>query len=499
MWGIGMNEKEDIKGKVVSGLAWTYAERILAQGISFIVSIILARLLMPQQYGTVAIVTIFITLFNVFVISGLGSSLIQKKNADSLDFSTAFYSGLVISILLYCLLFALAPLIASFYNMDDLAVFIRVLGIQLPLSSVNSVQQAYVSKKLIFKKFFFSTLFGNGVSAIIGIAMAYNGFGTWSLIFQYLINAFINTIILFFILPWRPKKEFSIVRFKSLFSYGWKILASDLIQTLYNDLRGLAIGKKYSPSDLSYYNRGQHFTSLIVTNVDASITKVLFPAISACQDDTIVVKNMTRRSIKISSFIMAPLLIGLAIVAEPLILLMLTEKWIHTVPYLQILCLANLFQPMHSANLQAIKAIGHSDVTLKLEIVKKSYSIIILILSIVLFNDPFAVAIGFVLSTFISVIVNAFPNKKLLNYGFIEQLRDILPHILIAFIMGGLVYAVGLIRLTIILSLSLQVIVGIIAYLGISKLFKIESLTYVYKIVNDVIANARYKVSKLER
>ncbi len=486
-----MNEKRNIKGKVVSGLAWTFAERILAQGISFIVSIILARLLMPDQYGTVAIVTIFITLFNVFVISGLGSSLIQKKNADSLDFSTAFYSGIVISIILYGLLFALAPLIQSFYDMDDLTVFIRVLGLQLPLSSINSVQQAYVSKKLIFKKFFFSTLFGNGISAIIGISMAYSGFGTWSLIFQYLSNIFINTIVLFFILPWRPKKEFSIERFKSLFSYGWRLLVSDLIQTLYNDIRGLALGKKYSPSDLSYYNRGQQFTSLIVTNVDASITKVLFPAISACQEDTIAVKNMTRRAIKISSFIMAPLLIGLAIIAEPLIRLLLTDKWIHAVPYLQILCLANLFQPMHSANLQAIKAIGRSDVTLKLEIVKKTYSIIILILSIVLFNDPFVVAIGFVLSTFISVIVNAIPNKKLLDYGFIEQLKDIFPHILITAIMSGFVYVLGLIQLPIILSLGVQVISGIIIYIGISKLFNIESLKFVKKMIIDVVGTKK--------
>ncbi len=485
-----MHEK-NIKEKVVSGLIWSYAERFLAQGIGLIVSIILARVLSPSDYGVIAIVMIIITVLDVFVSGGLGSALIQKKDSDELDFSTAFYSGLLISCLSYVLLALAAPLIADFYNMEQLTLLIRVLGLRLPVAALNSVQQAFVSKHMIFKKFFFSTLFGTIASAVIGIIMAYSGFGVWSLVCQYLSNTCINSIVLLWILTWKPKLQFSFSRFKGLFKYGWKILVSDLIQTLYNNLRGLAIGKKYTSEDLAFYNRGEQFTNIIVTNVDLSINKVLFPAISQEQDNISTVKNMMRRAIKTSSFIMSPLLIGLAVVSNQVVLLLLTEKWLPCVPYLQILCIANLFQPVHSSNLQAIKAIGRSDISLKLEIIKKTYSIIILILSITLFNDPFAIAVGFVLSTLISVIVNAFPNKKLLGYGYLEQLKDVSPNLLTSVVMATIVYCVGLIDMPVLPELLVQIVIGAFAYYLISRITRNESLTYLVELIKSLIQRRR--------
>lgn len=482
-----MPNENSMGKKIVSGVAWSYAERILAQGVSFAISIILARMLDPEHYGVIAIVTIFINICNVFVASGLGSSLIQKKDADSIDFSTAFHAGIFISILLYGILYMVAPVIAEFYGMEQLTMLIRVLGLRLPIAAVNTVQHSYVSKHLIFKKFFFSTLFGTIISAVVGVLLAYSGAGVWALVGQYMTNTIIDTIVLFVILPWKPKLQFSFLRFKSLYSYGWKILVSDLIQALYNELRGLAIGKKYSSSDLAYYNRGQQLTNVIVTNIDSVMNKVLFPAMALQQNDIVSIRGMTRRAIRLSSFFMSPLLIGLAVVAEQVIIVLLTDKWISAVPYLQILCLANLFQPMHSANLQAIKAIGRSDITLKLEIIKKTYSIIILIISITLFQTPFAVAVGFVLSTFISVFVNSFPNKKLLDYGYAQQLQDIARHILLSVLMGVIVYLLGSLNLPVILVLTIQVLAGGSIYIGLSMLLHIESLAYVIDMMKQIL------------
>ncbi len=492
---MGKNEQDtkisNVRNQVFSGLFWTYAERICAQGVSFIISLVLARLLSPDHYGTVAIVNIFITIFNVFVTSGLGAALVQKKSSDELDFSTACHAGFFFSLLVYGVLFVSSPLIASFFDQPELTPLLRVLGIRIPIASFNTVQHAYVSKHMIFKKFFYSTLFGTLVSAVVGIVMAYNGCGTWSLIGQYLTNTVIDSVVLFIVLPWRPHLQFSFKRLKEMASYGWKILVSDLIQAVYNDLRSLAIGKKYTAADLAYYNRGQQFTSIIVTNVDASITKVLFPAMAKVQDNREIVKNMTRKSIRLGTYILSPLLVGLFAVAKPLILLILTDKWLETVPYLQILCVANLFQPIHQTNIQAIKAIGRSDIILKIEMIKKFHSIVILLISILCFDDPFAVAVGFAISTFISIIVNCAPNKKLLNYSVLEQMKDILPNLLLSVAMGIGVGLIGLIQMNILLKLIIQVLFGMVFYISLSALFQVSSYQYLLNILRSFAARRK--------
>jgi len=479
------NGKNSLRKKVLSGLAWVYAERLLAQGVSFAVSILLARLLEPEHYGTIAIVNIFILIFNIFVTSGLGSSLIQKKDTDAIDFSVAFTSGVIIAFILYIPLYVFAPSISRFYHMPILTSLLRVLGLRLPIAALNTVQHAYISKQLIFKKFFVSTLLGTILSAIAGIYMAYRGFGVWALVGQYMINTIVNSIVLIFILPWKPKLKFSISRFKLLYSFGWKLLACDLIYTLSNNLRSLAIGKKYTSADLAFYDRGQQFTNMIIGNIDNALINVLFPAISKYQDNKAEVKSITRRAIKTGSFILSPILVGLAAASKPLIILLLTDKWVEVVPYLQMFCLAYLFQPMQSSNLQALKAIGRSDINLKLEIIKNTYGVIILLVSIVFFNDPFVVAVGFVLSTLISVLVNAVPSSKLLDYGYCEQLKDIAPQILIACVMGVAVYLLRFLDVSMLVMLILQIALGSFLYVCLAFLFKIESLTYVRSIIKS--------------
>ena len=280
---------------VISNFLWRFLERCGAQGVTFIVSIVLARLLDPSVYGTVALVTVFTTIMQVFVDSGLGNALIQKKDADDLDFSSVFWFNLAMCSFLYILMFVSAPLIAAFYKAPELTPLVRALSLILIISGVKNVQQAFVSRNMMFKRFFFATLGGTLGAAVIGIAMAYLGYGVWALICQMLFNALVDTIILWITVKWRPQRKFSLARLKVLFSYGWKLLVSHLIDTVYNELRQLIIGKIYSKSDLAQYNRGKQFPHVIVTNINTSIDSVLFPTLSKAQDDPSVVKNMTRR------------------------------------------------------------------------------------------------------------------------------------------------------------------------------------------------------------
>ena len=367
--------------KVLSGLFWKFGERISAQLVTFIVSIVLARLLSPDDYGNIALVTVFITIANVFVVNGFGSALIQKQEADNVDFSSVFYANIVFSCFLYVIIFLVSPVVADFYASPILCPVLRVLGLRIPVAAINSVQQAYVSRHMLFKKFFFSTLFGTLLSGVVGCVMAYMGFGIWALVAQYLVNTSVDTIVLWFTVRWRPDFVFSFSRVKVLLSYGWKLLLSGLLDTGYTQLRSLIIGKKYTSADLAYYNRGQQYPQLVVTNINTSISSVLFPAISKCQDDLSRVKSMTRRAIKTSCYIMWPLMIGLGVIAEPLVSFMLTDKWLPCVPYLQIACFTYAFWPIHTANLEALKAIGRSDIFLQLEILKKGIGLVLLFLT----------------------------------------------------------------------------------------------------------------------
>lgn len=373
--------ENELKKKTVSSLLWRFLERCGAQGVTFLVTIVLAGLLAPEVYGLMALVTVFTAILQVFVDSGMGNALIQKKDADDLDFSSVFFFNLVMCIALYILLFFCSPLIATFYHNPELTSVIRVLGITLLISGVKNVQQAYVSRKLQFKRFFFATLGGTIGAALIGITLAYMGFGIWALVSQNLFNTMIDTVILWFTVRWRPKLLFSFERLKGLLRYGWKLLVSSLLHTFYLNLRTLIIGKLYMPADLAYYEKGQSFPTLIVSNINASIDSVLLPTMSGVQDSRESVKAITRRAIVTSSYLMWPMMVGLAVVAKPLVVLLLTEKWLEAVPFLQISCFALGLEPLQTANLNAIKAMGRSDIYLKLEIIKKSISILILLLS----------------------------------------------------------------------------------------------------------------------
>ncbi len=479
--------------KVVGNFIWRLLERFGAQGVTLIVSIVLARLLDPEVYGTIALVTVFTSLLHVFVDSGLGTALIQKKNADDLDFSTVFFFNMAMCIFLYIGLFLAAPLIAAFYGIPELTAIVRVLGLMLIISGVKNIQQAYVSRNMLFKKFFFATLGGTIGAAVVGITMAYLGFGVWALVGQYLFNATIDTLVLWCTVSWRPKWMFSFERLKGLLGFGSKLLGVSLITTLYNDIRQILIGKLYTTSDLAFYNKAKQFPSLFDSNINSSIDSILLPTMSKEQDDISAVKSITRRSIKTSTYIMAPILIGLAMCGDAFIELLLTDKWLPCVPYMRIFCVTYIFTPMFTANYNAYKALGRSDLYLKVSIVSKIFGLIILVVTL-----PYGVMImayGLLVSNFISQLVCTFPNRKLLKYSYGEQLLDIIPNLALAAFMGAAVYAVEFLNFNAIVTLIIQIPLGVAVYVLGSMLFKLESYTYVLNMAKNFL-NKRKKGAK---
>lgn len=475
-----------IKGKsVVSGLIWSFGERITAQLVTFFITILLARVLTPEDYGAVSLILVFVTLANVFVSNGFGESLIQKRNATESDFSTIFWCSFSFSILLYILIFISSPYIADFYGNNMLSPLTRVLALKIPISSISTIQHAYVSKHMQFKKLFFSTLGGTIISGVVGMIMAYNGFGPWAVVFQYLTNTTINTIVLLFTVPWRPHLDFDITSVKRLMNFGWKMTLSSFINSAYGEIRSLIIGKIYSSGDLAQYKRGQQFPQLFITNINTAVSSVIFPTMSMVNNNMMDVKRLTRRSMAVTAYVIFPMMVGLGIISEPLVLFLLTEKWLPCVPYLQLACISFGLQPIQTANCQAIKAIGRTDVYLVTEILKKTIGIGLLLGF--MHRSVIAVAITDVIAICISAVISMVPNKRLINYGLLEQIKDLFPSIILSFVMGLAIYPIGKFPLPNIAIIVIQILVGILIYISLSLLSRNDSLHYLINILKSKI------------
>lgn len=473
--------ENSLKSKVISSLIWKLLERGGTQGIQFVIQIILARILTPEDYGVIAIIMIFIALANVFIQSGFSTALIQKKDTDEVDFSSVFYLSLGIATILYIVLYMTAPFIANYYKTIELIKILRVLSLTLFFGVFNSIQNTIIAKKMQFKKQFFSSLIAVILSGVVGIVLAYKGFGVWTLVYQQLLSRILICTVLWQIVKWRPKFIFSFERIKSLFSYGSRLLISGLLDTLYMNITSLVIGRIYQPSMLGYYNRGNQFPQLIVSNFNGSIQSVLFPALSAEQENKQRVKEIMRRAVVTSSFIIFPLMIGLFTIAEPLVKVLLTDKWLPSVPFLRIFCLSYALWPIHTANLQAINAIGRSDIFLRLEILKKILGVTVLVISVRF--GVIAIALGVLLTGIISSFINGYPNKKLLNYGYMEQMKDIIPSITLSVIMGLTIYPIIKLEIGDIYKIIIQVLLGLITYIFLSYIFKLECFIYILKIL----------------
>lgn len=477
--------------KAAASFLFKLTESVGTQGISFVVSVILARLLDPSDYGVLTMLTVFIAVSQVFVQSGLNTALIQKKDVDETDLSSVFYVSLLIAAALYALLFFLAPAIGAFFGMDALSPVLRVLALVLLPGALVSVQNAVIARQMAFRRLMAASLLSTALSGAVGIGMAAAGLGYWALVGQQLTNQLALALVLLRMVKWRPRALFSWARVRVLIRFGWKLLASSLLETGYNNLRTAVIGKQYAQETLGFYNRGKQFPELVMNAVNGSIQSVMLPVLSDEQDDMLRMKQMMRRSVMVSSFLVLPMMAGLAAVAEPLIRLLLTDKWLPCVPFLQICCIDFAFYPIHTANLQAINAMGRSDVFLRLELIKKSYGLAILAASVFLFDSVYAIAWGAVVSTLLAAVVNASPNRRLLGYGYLEQMRDVLPAMGLSLIMFLTVSALGRLPLAPFPLLVCQTAAGVVIYGALSLLLRLESMRYLTDMLRGLLTRRR--------
>lgn len=471
-------------------------ERFGVQGSQFVLQIVLARLLSPEHYGVLSMMIIFTTLANVFIQRGFNTALIQNKDVTEEDYSSVFWVTMSIAVGLYGLLFFCAPFIATFYEMPELVNPFRVLCLVLFPGALNSIQLAKISRNMDFKKVFRSNVVAVLTSGVVGIILAFLGAGLWALVAQNMLNVIVACIVMWFSVRWRPRFVCNLSRIKVLFAYGWKLLVSGLIDTLYQDLRSLVIGKKYDSGTLAHYNRGKQFPQFIINAVNTTVQTVMLPAMSAEQENKGQLKEMMRRSIMLSSYIIFPIMAGLAGVAEPMVRLLLTEKWLPCVPYMQIYCFTLAFYPVHSCNLQAINAVGRSDIFLRLEIIKKTMGVVALIIAVFFFQSPVAIAMTGVFTTVISCFINAFPSKKLVNYSYFEQMRDILPSFVSAALMFGCVWAVTLLQLNSFVAVGVQIVVGVAVYLLLSVVLRLTPFKMVLKITKGIFEKRTNKTNE---
>lgn len=486
-----MNETANIKNKAFSGIVWKLAERFAAQTVSLVVSIVLARLLMPDDYSVVSIVTIFFVFCNLFISSGFNTALIQKKNADIEDYSSVLWVSLGVSVIMYVVMFIAAPSVANLYEKDILVPVIRVMALTFFVSAYKGVLCAYISSTLQFKKFFFSTIGGTIISAVVGIVMAKKGFGPWALVAQQMTNTVIDTLILTITVRVKFKLMISGKKLKSLFDYGWKMFVSSIISEIYNEIKPLVVGLKFSGADLAFYNKGKSYPQLINSSICDSMSAVLFPVISKFQDSREDVLSVTRRFMRLSSYVIFPVLMGFYAVADDFILLLLTEKWLPAVPYVKIFSISYVFHIIQTGNLQAIRAIGRSDIILRLEVIKKTVFFIVVALFVWLAETPQMIAISGTVCSLIASIINAYPNSKLLGYGYIKQILDLIPSIVLSVLMILAVNLVSLLQINIYARLILKILVGIVAYILLSVITKNENFKYLLSFLKEKIGGRK--------
>lgn len=477
---------ESLGKKAIKGTVWSFAEKVAAQLVSLIVGIILARILVPEVYGIIAIVNTFITICNVFVVTGFGESLVQKKDADETDFSSIFFFNLFLSILLYILLYVAAPYITSFYGAgyEELTLIIRIMGLRLILASINSIQYAKILIDLAFKKYFYVTFIGSFLSGIIGIIMAYKGFGVWALVAQNMSSALINAIMLFFIVRWIPKLIFSLKQSKTLIVYGSRMLVASVTTTFFNEMENFLIGKLYTPKDLAFYTKGSTYPKLLSNNLSIAIASSLFSVLTKVQNDNELYRHYISKSIKLVSFLVFPMMCLLAVIADDFVAFILTEKWLPCVPYLRLLCFYFAIYPLAMINSQCITARGDSKLYSQITLYIRIFGLIVLLVS--LRFGIMGIVIGKMLVIFVEYIVKSIPVYKNYNYGFWQQIIDILPQ---CFCVCGAVICVLILKVSLLshlhqgISLLVQIISGIGLYLLISYITKNAQFNYVLDIV----------------
>lgn len=479
------------KKTIVSSFAYKFIERLAVKGIGMIISIILARLLAPEAFGQIAIIMVFINLSQTVIQRGFSSALVQKKDASESDYSTVFYISTGIALVMVLLLWILAPAISKFYGDQGLILPLRIYSVSLIFGAFNSVQTARLQKKMRFRPMMICSLIATVLSGALGVGLAYLNAGIWALIVYYFANVVITSIAMIVVEHWFPSLIFSKASAKRLFGFGWKMLVSSLLCSLYSDLRSLIIGKKFSTEDLGYYSKGQQFPNIISHTLDNAIQSVMFPALSHVQSSTSELRAMLKRTVSMGTMVIFPVMVGLALVSESFVRVLLTDKWLPSVVFMQLICFADANISFTSSNLTVVKAMGRSDIYMKLEIVRRLVMLAVLCVSLFCFRSVAAIAVGYLISAWIDVVIITFVTKRLLNYGFWEQMKDCWKVFAAAALMGAGVYVTGLLPINSLAVMCLQILVGVAVYILACAALKIEGFFQAVRLVRGIVCRKK--------
>lgn len=478
-------QQESLKNKTIRGVGWSAADAFLGQGVTFIVGLVLARLLSPDEYGLIGICLIFTTVLNGIVDSGFSNALIRKKEVTDEDYNTMFTTNMAISIVLYVLLFISAPLVSDFFHRIELTALVRVTGLILFLNALSITQVTILTKNIDFKTKTKASLVSAIISGVIGIAMAFMGYSVWSLVAQQLSKQLLYTLCLWVLNKWWPKFTFYNDSFKYMWGFGWKLLASGILNNVWNQLYQVVIGRCYTSSTLGHYTRANEYASIFSSNLTSIVQRVSYPVLAEIQDDKERMVLGYRKVIKFTMFVTAVCMISLGAVSEPLIYTLIGTKWHEAATYLPLICISMSLYPLHAINLNILQVLGRSDIFLYLEIFKKIVGLLPLVIGI--FYGIYYMLLASILTGIISLYLNTWYTGKTLNYTFVKQIRDIAPSYFTALVIAVVVYFLKFLMLPCYVVLVLQIIVGIIVGLSISEVLKFEEYIELKSIVIKMI------------
>lgn len=480
---------DSLKKKTVKGVGWSFADNIANSGVSFLVGLVLARLLTPEEYGLIGIITIFIVVFNSIVDSGFSNALIRKNDASDRDYNTVFITNLLLSVFLFVLLYACAPAISRFFTQPQLIPLTRVMGCIVIINAFAIIQRTILVKRIDFKTQTKVSLISSIASGVVGIGMAISGMGVWSLVGQQISRQLLNSLFLWVYNKWLPKLQFSVASFKELFSFGWKLLVSGLIDTIWKEIYQLVIGKYYSTETLGQYTRAHQFSSVFSSNLTTIVQRVSYPVLSSIQDDKQRMKAAYKKVIKTTMLVTFVCMLSLAAIAKPMVLVLIGDKWLPCVAFLQILCFSMMLYPLHAINLNMLQVQGRSDLFLKLEIAKKTIAVIPVLLGI--FIGIYWMLWGSVITGIIAYYLNAYYSGKFLGYSIWEQIKDILPSFCIAVCVAIIVYILSYLPLSHFVVLPIQLVCGALIVWGLCEMSHREEYLEIKNIVITAVKKVR--------
>lgn len=472
---------------VLVGMSWSLAEKALPQILSLVISVILARLLGPTEYRAVAVVLVFINVCDVLVTSGFGLALIQKVNADKLDYSTMSIFSIGLGVIIAVILCVVSPEIERYFEIPFLSMYLSVMSLRIPIAALNSIQRAYLQKKLEFNKIFLATLMSTFLSGLTGITMSLVGFGTWALIAQYMSSSIISTVIFCFVARYPFGLKFSWIRFAPMFHFSWKLTLSALISKMYDECRAFVIDKNYSGNSISFYNKGLQIPNVVVSTVNASTTTVMFPVMAEAQRDLSKLQTLVKQSIRFSTYIITPMMLGLMIISEPLVSLLFSQVWSETVPYMQIFAVSYVFVPIIELNQRAVQAIGKSGIVMSVELVNKGIGIISIIMVILLCDSPIYIAVSFLFYMLFALISSLIIYGKIINYSIWQQLNTIKGSTLLSLIMCSAIWPLRYVIDNELLLIICQVGLGVCIYIILSIVFNMQEVSMVYNLIKKIV------------